>query len=562
MVRTAILMAGAALMLAPTPGTAQTAEGANPYPVWREYCNATEGRRHLDLRIGGCSHLVSAQNMTGNNVVAGFIQRAFAYRVLEEFDASLSDYNAALALDPQRVGAMVGRASARTQMGQFPEALAEIDRALRLFPGNASALAQRCRILALQGSDLVRAEADCTAALAAEPNGWFALLTRAMVRLRAGRLDAAEADFRAAEAANATEMVNLALYGRGVIKLRRGQTAAGEADMAAAMRESRTVSDFFARHSLPGTLKVETANHVGVREARQAAALQTYSDWVNACNGRGEGTTNVQVIAGCTMVLRSGLLPLENIPIVLVLRAARYRSVGWYTEARTDLKHADELRPDDASTLRLRAAVRMDEGDVEEGLADANRSIALQAGNAFAHAVRARLYTSRGEFTRAITDWDEAIRLSPDTPGNYWRRGMAWQELESYGRAIADYDRAIELAPNSAAYLNSRCSVRAIQGRDLDQALADCEAALRIDDRPDILSNRAAAKLAAGDFAGAYTDFDVAYGRDPNLAASLYGRGVAQIRLGRADAGRRDIAEARGKDPDVAAIYDRMGQRP
>ena len=45
MMRTAILMAGAALMLAPTPGAAQTAEGANPYPTWREYCNAAEGRR-------------------------------------------------------------------------------------------------------------------------------------------------------------------------------------------------------------------------------------------------------------------------------------------------------------------------------------------------------------------------------------------------------------------------------------------------------------------------------------------------------------------------------------
>lgn len=562
MMRTAILMAGAALMLAPTPGAAQTAEGANPYPTWLQYCNAAEGRRHLDLRIGGCSHLVSAQNMTAGNVVAGFIQRGFAYRVLEEFEPSVSDYNAALALDPQRVGAMVGRASARTQMGQYPEALAEIDRALRLFPGNVDALAQRCRILALQGNDLVRAEADCTAALATNPNSWFALLTRAMVRLRQGRLDAAEADFRAAEAANADEMKNLALYGRGVIKLRRGQTVAGEADMAAAMRDSTGVSDFFARHGLPGTRKVETPNHVGVRAAREAAALLTYEDWANACNGRGEGTTNGQVIAGCTLLLRSGSLPLDNIPVVLSLRATRYRTIGWYNEAITDLNHADELRPEHAYTLRLRAAVRMDKGDVDQGLTDVNRAIALESGNAFAHAVRARLYTDKGEYTRAITDWDETIRLAPDTSGNYWRRGIVWQELESYGRAIADYDRALELTPNAAEYLNSRCFVRAIQGRDLDQALADCEAALRINDAPYILDSRAAVKLASGDFAGAYTDFDVAYGRDPALAASLYGRGLAQIRLGRTEAGRRDIAEALVQDPDVADTYEKMGQRP
>ncbi|MEY4554927.1 MAG: hypothetical protein RL093_46 [Pseudomonadota bacterium] len=560
MMRTAILMASAALLLAPTPGAAQTAESANPYPTWREYCNAAEGRRHLDLRIGGCSHLVSAQNMTGNNVVAGFTQRAFAYRVLEEFEASLSDYSAALALDPQRVGAMVGRAAARTQMSQYPEALAEIDRALRLFPGNVDALAQRCRILALQGNDLVRAEADCTAALAPGPS-WFAYLTRAMVRLRQGRLDAAEADLRAAETANADEMKVLALYGRGVIKQRRGQTA-GEADMAAAMRENSGVADFFARHGLPGALKVETRNHVVLRETREAAALQTYAEWITACNGRGEGVTHGQVIAGCTMLLRSGSLPLDEIPVVLGLRASRLRTIGFYPEALTDLKHADEVRPDNAYTLRVRAAVRMDIGDVDEGLADANRAIALEAGVAFAHAVRARLYTAKGEFTRAITDWDETIRLAPEPSGNYWRRGMVWQELESWSRAIADFDRALELTPNSAEYLNSRCFVRAIQGRDLDQALADCEAALRINDQPYILDSRAAVKLAAGDFEGAYTDFDVAYGRDPNLAASLYGRGLAQIRLGRADAGRRDIAEALVKDADVAETYERMGQRP
>lgn len=562
MVRTAILMAGVALMLIPTPGAAQGAEGANPYPTWLQYCNAADGRRHLDLRVGGCSHLVSAQNMTAGNVVAGFVQRAFAYRVLEEFEASLSDYNAALALDPQRIGAMVGRASARTQMEAFPEAMAEIDRTLRLFPGNASALAQRCRILALTGDDLARAEADCTAAVAADAGGWYPLLTRAMVRLRQGRLDGAEADFRAAETANADEMETLALYGRGVIKLRRGQTAAGEADMAAAMRDSNGVSDFFARHDLPGTRKVETRNHVILREAREAAALQTYPDWVKACNGEGEGITNGQVIAGCTLLLRSGVLPLDNIPIVLTLRATRLRTVGWYVEALTDVNHADQVRPDDAYTLRLRAAVRMDKGDVEEGLADANRAIALEAGNAFIHAVRARLYTAKGDYTRAITDWDETIRLSPDVAGNYWRRGMVWQDLESYGRAVADYDRALERTPNSAEFLNSRCFVRAIQGRDLDQALDDCEAALRINDSPYILDSRAAVKLAAGDFDGAYADFDAAYRREPALAASLYGRGLAQIRLGRTEAGRRDIAEALVKDPDAADNYEQMGQRP
>ncbi len=176
--------------------------------------------------------------------------------------------------------------------------------------------------------------------------------------------------------------------------------------------------------------------------------------------------------------------------------------------------------------------------------------------------MRAVVHSGRKQHPQAVADWDEAIRLQPRAGNYYFQRGSAFADMESWSRAVADYDQAATLLPNNSTILNSRCWARALWGRQLDQALADCNAALAIDDDPNTLDSRGMVKLVAGDFAGAYEDFNAAWTRSNLLVVSLYGRGLAQIKLGREAEGRADIAAALAQDPDAAASYVTAGVTP
>jgi tetratricopeptide (TPR) repeat protein len=72
--------------------------------------------------------------------------------------------------------------------------------------------------------------------------------SRALAHLRAGRMEAAIADYDAA--LRIDPKLALALYGRGLAKIKRGQTAFGDADIAAAKAARPDVVEEFARYGV------------------------------------------------------------------------------------------------------------------------------------------------------------------------------------------------------------------------------------------------------------------------------------------------------------------------
>ena len=66
----------------------------------------------------------------------------------------------------------------------------------------------------------------------------------------------------------------------------------------------------------------------------------------------------------------------------------------------------------------------------------------------------------------------------------------------------------------------------------------------------------------SNDFVASARDYDDAYRAEPRIVGSLYGRGVARLRLGQVDAGRADIAAALSRDPRIAARYSDYGISP
>lgn len=205
-------------------------------------------------------------------------QRGLAYWHSAQLQPALTDFSAAIQLQPQDFDAYLARAQLELPrqpaaaendidaVDRFapPEAdlrlaLARLYGAVREYAGAVHqydlwieyhpndirlpyALSGRCGSEAAANVDVDRALDDCNTALhlmpADAPVGASAAAfgNRGLVHLRQGNLDGALADFNAA--LKLQPQFPLARYGRGLVELKKGLEAAGQADVAAAQAHS------------------------------------------------------------------------------------------------------------------------------------------------------------------------------------------------------------------------------------------------------------------------------------------------------------------------------------
>lgn len=203
------------------------------------------------------------------------------------------------------------------------------------------------------------------------------------------------------------------------------------------------------------------------------------------------------------------------------------------------------------------------QGDLATALHDFNSAVAADSTNPHAYSNRGGALAMQGNFDAAFADLSEAIRLDPTNLLAFGNRALVYQLRGDYPNAIADFTHALAISPGDVEVLNGRCWVRAIWGRELDQALVDCEAAVQGNPQhANALNSRAAVKFLRGDFAGAERDYDASYAVSPEMTGSLFGRGAARVRLGRREEGHADVAAASARDEDVAERYAGYGIRP
>ena len=128
------------------------------------------------------------------------------------------------------------------------------------------------------------------------------------------------------------------------------------------------------------------------------------------------------------------------------------------------------------------------------------------------------------------------------------------------------FDVLLSHAPSDQrrlSLLDDRCWARAEWGRELDAALADCNAALALKPgSPAILDSRGFVQLRLGQYDQAIDDYDAALAIAPRMANSLFGRGLAEMFAGRTAEGGADIAVAKGVEPGVEARFAGYGVRP
>jgi tetratricopeptide (TPR) repeat protein len=244
----------------------------------------------------------------------------------------------------------------------------------------------------------------------------------------------------------------------------------------------------------------------------------------------------------------------------LILRGDSYSQLGQTGRALADLNRAVTEAPDNAQAFLFRGLAQGRRGEDRLALADYDQAIKLEPRYVDALVNRAAVHASQGRAADAIRDLDAALAIRPNNPLALYNRGYAHFGQRAYDKAIADYDAAIALDPTLGPAYNNRCLTRAIAGRDLVQAMGDCDIALKM--MPvnlDVRDVRGFIYLKLGDPTIAIAEYDAALAIDANRPIALWGRGLARIRLGQVKEGEADQAAARVLNPNIERQFSIYG---
>ena len=246
-----------------------------------------------------------------------------------------------------------------------------------------------------------------------------------------------------------------------------------------------------------------------------------------------------------------------------------------YAHALADLTRACELEPKVASHFLHRGEVLEYSDQKPRALEDFNMALQLKPDDVDALLARAFLRLGAqdsDEATRAqaTADLQAADRLLPREADQHRLIAAGFMRQDQFAAAIAQLDLWLDVFRDDVkrgSELNERCWARALWGQELERAEADCSAALKLraKESPEyaaVLDSRGLVRLRRGNFRGAIADYDQALARRPHLAWSLYGRGIARLRLGQSDAGQADLAAANVESKDIAAHAAKYGVAP
>jgi tetratricopeptide (TPR) repeat protein/predicted aspartyl protease len=257
--------------------------------------------------------------------------------------------------------------------------------------------------------------------------------------------------------------------------------------------------------------------------------------------------------------------------------AAAYSRRGAAAAARRDFEHAIadltracELAPDKSEYFYERGIAYRESKQFAPAMSDFNRALELNPDDLSALTARAALRMVSQDKTGATADLDAVDRQAPKEADVRLFLAQGYEHLDLLSQSVAQYDLWIISHRDDArmaSALNGRCWERALLGEDLGNALADCNAALKLTDKSSlsfgrILDSRALVRLRLRDYDKSIADYDDSLKLIPKNAWSLYGRGVAKTRKNRIAEGEADMAAATAIWAPVEEQFKRRGITP
>jgi tetratricopeptide (TPR) repeat protein len=235
------------------------------------------------------------------------------------------------------------------------------------------------------------------------------------------------------------------------------------------------------------------------------------------------------------------------------------------TGALSDLDQAIKLAPSEARYFQERGVAHMAAKQQFLAMSDFDQALKLKPDLVPALLERGQLRVRGHEEADALADFDAADRALAKEADLRLFLGLIYSQLHHEDRAIAQFDLWIKAHPDDSKQpqaLNGRCWARAQLGKELPQALSDCNASLRQSKAANTYDSRGLVQLRLGAYDKAIADYDAALALQPKTAWSLYGRGVAKIKTGHAAEGQADIAAATAINAELPAEAKSIGVTP
>lgn len=237
-----------------------------------------------------------------------------------------------------------------------------------------------------------------------------------------------------------------------------------------------------------------------------------------------------------------------------------------YASAIADLNRACELAPDDPGYRYQRGMALWESGQSDPALADFDAALKLKPDHVPSLLARAQMH-ARSALPAAVADLEAADRSLPKEAVEHLEIGNVYEAADLLPAALVQYSKWIDSHERTDVRmpraLNSRCWVRALLNKELDAALADCNAAVKLQPKSAAyLDSRALVYLRLGNYDKAIADYDASLAINPKVASSRYCRGIARARQGHSAQGQADIADAVAQAPKVAEFYTHHGIAP
>ncbi|THD56436.1 aspartyl protease family protein [Phenylobacterium sp.] len=237
-----------------------------------------------------------------------------------------------------------------------------------------------------------------------------------------------------------------------------------------------------------------------------------------------------------------------------------------YPAAIADFGHAIELEPNESRHYYDRAMARLNNLEPVLAMSDLSQTLKLKPDDLRALSIRGELYLSSKDTTAAEADFDAALKLAPQDKQMPLRFAATYVRARLYEQAVQKLDTWIAAHPNDdldPAALEGRCRARALWGKQLDAALADCDAAMKHNQKLSVTSEtRALVLFRLGRYDEAIKEYDATLRLQPKSPWGLYGRGLAKLKKGQATEGQADIAAATAVQPAIEREMKSYGLAP
>ena len=188
----------------------------SPLPARADsFADCTQSR-DLDRSIRGCTDLLNAGQLNGENKAAIYNNRGTAYKQKGLYERAIADYTSAIRLDPRDTVTYINRGHAYAMKDQYDRAIADFTMAIKIDSLNADAYYDR-GIAYKRNGQYDRAIADFSKAIELDPGYVDAYVNRGNAYHKKGQNEQAIINFRRAlELDPSDEQIRMALKELGV----------------------------------------------------------------------------------------------------------------------------------------------------------------------------------------------------------------------------------------------------------------------------------------------------------------------------------------------------------